>query len=167
MADTFKFPGGYDVTVFKKQDILDCIDRNIIDKEVALAIVEQCEIDASRFINEGRWTGIPFIGSIRMSKLKQLESSPEQQALIEAAKESLDEDKYVLFRKQLAIENSIQIKHARYYNYIVSIAIGRNKSLYRKLSAKFGEKYARIYMYASYNITALNNEYVILDDNEQ
>jgi hypothetical protein len=166
MADTFKFPGGYNVTVFKKQDILDCIDRNIIDKEIALAIVEQCEIDASRFISEGRWTSIPFIGSIRPSKLKQLESSPEQQAIIEAAKESLDEDKYVLFRKQLAIENSIQIKHERYYNYIVSLASSRNKSLYKKLCAKYGEKYTRIYMYASYNITALDNEYVIIDDNE-
>lgn len=166
MADTFKFPGGYDVTVFKKQDILDCIDKNIIDKEIALAIVEQCEIDASKFISEGRWTGLPFIGNIRPSKLKQLESSPEQQAIIEAAKETLDEDKYVLFRKQLAIENSIHIKHERYYNYIVSIATTHNKSLYRKLCAKHGERYARIYMYASYNVTALDNEYVILDDND-
>ena len=32
MADTFKFPnGGYDVTICRKQDILDCIDKNIID----------------------------------------------------------------------------------------------------------------------------------------
>ena len=50
MADTFKFPnGGYDVTVLKRQDILDCIDANIIDKEVALAIVDQCELDAAEF----------------------------------------------------------------------------------------------------------------------
>ena len=41
-----------------------------------------------------------------------------------------------------------------------------NKSLYRKLCAKYGERYARIYMYASYNVTALDNEYVILDDND-
>ena len=34
MADTYKFPGGgYDVTVFKKQDVLDCIDKNILDKD--------------------------------------------------------------------------------------------------------------------------------------
>ena len=42
MADTYKFPGGgYDVTVFKKQDVLDCIDKNILDKDVALAVIEQ------------------------------------------------------------------------------------------------------------------------------
>ena len=40
MADTYKFPGGgYDVTVFKKQDVLDCIDKNILDKDVAYEIV--------------------------------------------------------------------------------------------------------------------------------
>ena len=32
MEDTYKFPGGYDVAVFRKQDVLDCIDKNIIDK---------------------------------------------------------------------------------------------------------------------------------------
>ena len=74
MADTYKFPGGgYDVTVFKKQDVLDCIDKNILDKDVALAFIEQLEVDAANFLKEGRWTGIPFIGNIRIPKLRQLE----------------------------------------------------------------------------------------------
>ena len=35
MSEQFKFPnGGYEVTVLRKQDILDCIDDNIIDKEL-------------------------------------------------------------------------------------------------------------------------------------
>lgn len=69
MADVFRFPNdGYDVTIVKKQDILDCIDENIIDKEVALSIVEHCEKTAAEFISSGRWTGIPFIGNIRIPK---------------------------------------------------------------------------------------------------
>lgn len=168
MADTYKFPsGGYDVTVFKKQDILDCIDKNILDKEIALAIVEQCEIDAANFLKQGRWTGIPFIGNIRIPKLRQLEESPEQQALIEEAKASLGSDKYILFRSQLGIENSRHIKQERYYKYITSIAISHNRRLYKKLCEEKGEYYARIYLYASYNVTSLDNEYVILDDDEQ
>ena len=87
MSDIYKFPsGGYEVTVFKKQDILDCIDNNILDKEIALTLIEQLEIDAANFLKEGRWTGIPFIGNIRVPKLRQLQESPEQQALIEEAK---------------------------------------------------------------------------------
>lgn len=167
MADTYKFPGGgYDVTVFKKQDVLDCIDKNILDKDVALAFIEQLEVDAANFLKEGRWTGIPFIGNIRIPKLRQLEESPEQQALIAEAKEKLDADKYILFRTQLGKENSKHIKQERYYRYITSIAISHNRRLYKKLCKEKGEYFARIYLYASYNITSLDNEYIIFYNDE-
>ena len=167
MSDIYKFPsGGYEVTVFKKQDILDCIDNNILDKEIALTLIEQLEIDAANFLKEGRWTGIPFIGNIRIPKYKQLENTSEQQALIEEAKEKLDYNKYILFRKQLGKENSKHVKQERYYKYITSIAISHNRKLYNRLCEEKGEYYARIYLYASYNVTALNNEYVILDNYE-
>ena len=167
MADTYKFPGGgYDVTVFKKQDVLDCIDKNILDKDVALAFIEQLEVDAANFLKEGRWTGIPFIGNIRIPKLRQLEESPEQQALIAEAKKNLDADKYILFRTQLGKENSKHIKQERYYRYITSIAISHNRRLYKKLCEEKGDYFARIYLYASYNITSLDNEYIIFDNYE-
>ena len=90
MADTFKFPnGGFDVKICRRKDIIDCIDENIIDKDVALAVIDKCEFDAANFLQQGRWTGIPFIGNIRIPKSKLLEESPEQQALIQEAKERL------------------------------------------------------------------------------
>ena len=61
--------------MFKKQDILDCIDNNILDKEIALTLIEQLEIDAANFLKEGRWTGIHFIGNIRIPKLRKLEEN--------------------------------------------------------------------------------------------
>ena len=167
MAETYKFPGGYDVAIFKKQDIIDCIDKNIVDKEVALAIIEQCELDASNFLREGRWTGIPFIGNIRIPKGRVMESTVEQQELIQGARENLELDKYVLFRKQLGQENARHIRLERYYRYITSIAVCRNRQLYRKLCDEKGEYYARIFLYASKSVTAVDNEYVTLDDYEQ
>lgn len=166
MAETYKFPGGYDVVVFKKQDIINCIDENIIDKEVALAIVEQCELDAANFLREGRWTGIPFIGNIRVPKHRLMEDNADQQAILQEAKECLDANKYVLFRKQLGEENVKHIRQERYYKYVTSIAVGRNRKLYKKLCDEKGEYYARIFLYASKNITAVDNEYVALDTYE-
>lgn len=167
MADTFRFPNdGYEVTVCKKHDILACIDENIVDKDIALAIVEQCEKDAANFINEGRWTGLPFIGSVRIPKHKQLQISPEQQELIKEAKENLSTEQYIVFRRNLSTENKIQAKNERYYNYIVSMAINRNRKLYKKLCSEKGEVYARIYLFASKHIVALNNEYVNIKENE-
>ena len=132
MADIFKFPnGGYDVTICRKKDILECIDENIIDKDVALAIVEHCEYTAADYIKEGVWAGIPFIGNIRISKTKQLLKSDEQQALIAEAKENLDKDKYILFRKRLNKENVKRISQDRYYRYITSIAVSNNRKLFK------------------------------------
>ena len=168
MADTFKFPnGGYDVTVCKKQDILDCIEENIIDKEVALAIVEQCELDAANFIKEGRWAGIPFIGNIRIPKGRIMEEDPAQQALIDEAKETLDHDQYVMFRRQLKSDNGKRIKQQRYFNYITSQAVAKNRKLYNKLCDEKGEAYAKVFLFASKHITAVNNEYINLEDYEQ
>lgn len=168
MSEVFKFPnGGYDVTVCKKQDILDCIDENIVDKEIALAIVEHCELAAANFIKEGRWTNLPFIGNVRVPKHIQMHEDPAQQALIEDAKEILDKEQYIMFRHNLNIENAKHIKQERYYNYNVTLAINKNKLLYNRLVKKRGELYARIYLYASRHVTAINNEYVNLEDDEQ
>jgi hypothetical protein len=168
MADTYKFPnGGYDVRVCKKQDIIDCIDENIVDKEIVLAIVEQCEVDAATFLNKGRWTGIPFIGNIRIPKTKLMEATPEQQALIQEAKDTLDNNQYIMFRKQLGNDNSKRAKQERYYKYVVSMAVSRNRKLYKRLCIEKGDVFARLFMYATYNVTAVDNEYEILNYDEQ
>ena len=168
MADTLKFPnGGYDVTICRRQDIIDCIDKNIVDQDIALAVINHCEFQAASFIKEGRWAGIPFIGNIRVPKTVQMIRSDEQKALIEDAKEQLGKERYIMFRKQLNKENAKQIKHNRYYKYITSIAVNNNRKLYKKLCATKGEVYARLFLYSSYNIVAVNNEYVMLEDYEQ
>ena len=162
MADTFKFPNnGYEVTVVRKQDILDCIDSNIVDKEVALAIVEQCERDAANFITEGKWTGLPYMGNVRVPLNVQMLKSEEQQSLIKEARETLDRDNYILFKTELERDNSARIKHQRYYNYILSIAANSNKKLYKKLCDKKGEYYTRIFLYACRRITVVNSEGLI------
>lgn len=168
MADIYQFPnGGYDVVICRRQDIIDCIDKNIIDKAIAMAIVEHCEYQAAAFIKEGKWTGIPFIGNIRVPKTVQILKTDEQQALIEDAKQQLGKDRYVLFRKQLGKDNGKQVKIDRYYRYITSIAVNKNRKLFKKLCDTKGEVYARLYLYCSYNVVAVNNEYINLAEDEQ
>ena len=41
MQDTYKFPGGKDVKVVSKEDIINTINTNIVDTEVAIATVRQ------------------------------------------------------------------------------------------------------------------------------
>ena len=158
MADTYKFPQGYDVTVVKKKDIIDCIDENIIDKEVAMAIIDQCELDVANFIRQGRWAGIPFMGSIRVPEDRKLLHSKEQQELISEAYDTLDTEKYILFRKQLSAENAKKVKNQRYFNYITSIQASKHRKEYKKLCDERGEYYAKLKMFFSANIVAVENE---------
>uniref|UniRef100_A0AAU8MIM0 DNA binding protein HU beta n=1 Tax=Geladintestivirus 2 TaxID=3233134 RepID=A0AAU8MIM0_9CAUD len=164
MSDINKFPNGYNVTVCRKQDILDCIDKNILDKEVVLEIIDDLEHQIAEGISQDRWMGIPFIGSIRRSKNKKLLDTPEQKALIEEAKSELDKQQYILFRTRLNKDNAKRIKEDRYYRYITSLAIGKNRLVFNKLCKLKGEAFARLYLYASYNVVAQNNEYVSLVD---
>jgi len=166
MADTYKFPGGNDVTVVRKQDIIKCIDSNIIDKEVALAIVTQCECDAVKFLSNGRWTGIPFLGSIRISKVHQLEKTQEQQELIDYARNNLPTNEYVIFRRNLAHDNARRIKAQKYYNYILSLAVSKDRLGFKKLCKEKGIGFARIHFYLKKSICAISNEYIQVEDGE-
>lgn len=163
MIDTCKFPGGYEVKVVRKQDIVDCINTNIVDKDVALALIEQCELDAATFIRNGRWTGIPFMGSFRQSKVDKLLKSKEQQELIAHAYENSTPEQYVIFRKDLAYENERRVKAQRHYNYVLSMAVNRNRKLFVKLVKERGEGYARIRFFLNRSIVAVSNDVEYID----
>ena len=163
MAEVFRFPdNGYDVTIMKKKDILDCIEANITDKEVALAIVTQCELDASKYISEGKWAGIPFMGSFKVPAAKKMLASTEQQTLINEAKENLTTEKYVMFRKQLNADNAKKIRLQNHYNYIVNRSINSHRKLYNRLVKLKGEPYANLYMFGLGSIVAVENECIDL-----
>ena len=165
MADTYRFPnGGFEVVVCKKQDILDCIDKNVTDKEVLFDIINQLEKDASNFLKQGRWTGIPFIGNIRVPKFVQMSRTKEHQELIAEAKENLSTAQYLLFRKQLNASSSMSIKRQRYYKYILSIMINKNKNTYNKLCKRKGEHYAKAFLFLAYNPMAIDRELTIYED---
>ena len=158
MTDSYKFPGGCDVTVVRKQDIVDCIDVNIVDKEVALAIIQQCESDAAAFLRQGRWVGIPFIGSIRANQVRKLEKTKEQQELIDAAFTTATPEQYVIFRRTLAHDNHRKIKAQRYYNFVLASAVAKNRALFKKMCKDKGEAFTRIHFFLNQSIVAVSNE---------
>lgn len=158
MTDSYKFPGGKDVAVVRKQDIVQCINNNIIDREVALAIIQQCETDAATFLRQGRWAGIPFIGSIRANQIKKLENTKEQKELLDAAYNTVSKEQYVIFRRNLAHDNERKLKANRYYNYVLASAVAKNRNLFKKMCKDKGEAFARIHFFLSNSIVAVSNE---------
>ena len=161
MEETFKFPGsGYDVHVVRKQDVLDCIEDNIIDKEIALEVVKRCEIDAISFLKEGRWAGIPFIGNIRIPKTIAMLNSKPQQDLIKEAASKYTKEEYVLFRRELCANNEKIVRFERTFNYTVSVLMNRHPNYYAKLRANKGLRAAKIMLYSLSKLNVVNEAHI-------
>lgn len=158
MSETYKFPNGFEVTICKKQDIIDTINSNILDKEVAYAVIENLEKNIAKLIQRGVWTGIPYIGNVRIPKTKQLVQTQEQQELIQEAKELLDRNDYIVFRAQLGRENAKRIKSNRYFNWISSMSANTNKTLYRRLLRTKGEAYCTVYFHSVYQLECIEED---------
>lgn len=158
MSDILKFPnGGYDVTVCRKEDIINCIYNNITDREVALEIIKQLEEDAAEFISKGVWTGLPFIGNVKLPDGKKYEDTEEQKELLEEAKETLDPKQYIIFRNDLGRENAIKEKRSRFINYITSMLATKNKSLYKRYCKLYGESATKVFLYTTRLMECVSN----------
>lgn len=165
MIDEIKFPNnGFNIKVVAKEDILKTIDANIIDKDVAFEIIKNLELDAAKFIHQGRWTGIPFIGNIRVPLARQYYRQQEADNLYNDAKEVLDRQDYIIFRKNVNYNNQLKAKAERCYKYITSMAIARNNKKYKHLKRYYSEVNAKLIMYFSYNVIAVENEYEEVDN---
>lgn len=164
MQDTYKFPGGKDVKVVRKEDIINTIKTNIVDTEVALAIVRQCEVDAVNFMKKGRLTGIPFMGTIKVPDTIRMSQTKEQKDLILAAMETNTNEQFVMFRRNLAYDNKVKIKARKYYNYVLSLSVAKNRNQFKKMCKEKGEAYARIHFFLLYSVTSINNEYIPVED---
>ena len=164
MQDTYKFPGGKDVKVVRKEDIINTINTNIVDTEVALAIVRQCEVDAVNFMKKGRLTGIPFMGTIKVPDTVRMSQTKEQKDLILAAMETNTNEQFVMFRRNLAYDNKVKIKARKYYNYVLSLSVAKNRNQFKKMCKERGEAYARIHFFLLYSVTSVNNEYIPVED---
>lgn len=160
MKDVYKFPnGGYEVRIVRRSDVLEAIDKNIIDKDIALAIVERCELDCANFLKEGRWANIPYIGNIRIPKAKQLFKSEEQQTLLSDAYDNLDTDSYLMFRKQLNQYNAQRARFEKNYNYLLAIMVNRYNKYYNYLKRNKGDYKARITVYTFASLDPLTEDF--------
>jgi len=163
--DKFTFPNGYDVDIARKKDVLDAIENNIIDKDIALAIITNCEQNCARFIQEGKWAGIPFMGNFRPRETKIALNSKENKELLDTAKTNMSNEEYLLFRKDLIRDNAIIVKNTRLLHYQASKVSIKNKKLYNAIAAAKGSAYATIIMY-SFKDPYLVSESKLYIDNE-
>lgn len=156
--EVFKFPfGGYDVTIMRKADVLDCIDTNIVDKEVALDLIKKLEIDITEFLIKGITPGIPSIGTIRPPLVTKVTKSKEYKDIVASARAALDKESYIMFRKKLDFAATQKAKYDEYYRWTSGVLVKKNTAKFRALAEKKGEAFARFYIFSTHNLVAVDN----------
>lgn len=155
--ETRKFPnGGYDVTVVRKSDVLKCIDDNIIDKDIAMIIVTQCELDAIDAIRNGKIASIPHIGTIRYNEYAKI--NKDNKEILATAANEMDKERYLLFRKQVFEDGYKTLKYTKYFNYCVASVIRRNKTKYFKLVEKYGSNETRLHFFFAHHLKIVESK---------
>ena len=67
--------------------------------------------------------------------------------LLKDAKETLDSDTYLLFRKGLEKDYAKQVRIERIYRYITSQVVTKNRKFYEAIVESKGEAFARLQCY--------------------
>lgn len=148
-----KFPavGGYNITIVNKDDVFKTIEDNIVDKELAYAIIEQLETNIEQYVSAGEVAGIPYIGKIKQ-RLGAIIGNKHKDEL-DAAKEVMDKEQYITFKNALYKEESIRAKLSKAYKYEASVAIRQNKRQYWYFVEKLGECLADIMFHGLTSLT--------------
>lgn len=167
LAESRKFPMGFTIRVVRKEDILATIDKNILDKDVALEIVSHCELSAANYFKNGYWASVPYLGNFRLDPKKVLRKQAIEN-MDAAARRMLDPNntqekaRYVLFRKQIAEDAREQVEFSRYYNYIITLGANKHVHIYNRLVRKRGKHFARLFIWGFMNMSVFDNRFEYL-----
>lgn len=142
---TKKFPySNYDVVIVEKDDILKTIDDNIIDKEVARALIDSLEIKAYEYLKEEQGVSLPYLGTIRIPDGLKRENRLRNKDAIQYAYEHFSKPKYVAFIKDMNKLNKERINFQALLSSAFEIMKKKYPDIYKELYAKNGELYAKL-----------------------
>ncbi len=131
-----------EITIVKKDDILKTIDENILDKEIANELISHLEVRAEKSLRDHKWTGFPYLGSIRIPPGLSDETLNRQRDAKEWAFRNLEKNEYLMFVKQCAYDNHQINKYRAYFDVLKTRAINKNRIKYNILCSNKGKNYA-------------------------
>lgn len=158
MSEIRNYPNGYEITICKRRDILDCLDKNIIDKQVVSSVIEELEDDLLNYVLNDIPASIPTLGSIKYIEEKKIKNSEEIRSLLKEGRDLLSKDEYIMLKSKLNKDVYSKVSGDRYYKYITSKYIKDNSEFYKFLLKTHTEIEARIICY-TFRIYTLDDQY--------
>lgn len=148
-----------EITIVRKDDILKTIDDNIIDKDIANELISHLETRAEKSLMNHKWTGFPFLGSIRIPPGLSPETLHRTRDATMYARDNMSHEQYVMFTKQCAYDAFQINKYRAYFDTIKTRAINQHRIEYHNLCYSKGKNYAICKITFKYNLKPTKLEY--------
>jgi len=143
----FPGKGGYPILIENKESILKTIDDNIIDKEIALMILEQLETDAKIHLENDEDCIIPCLAKIKRKLGSRIYEKNKE--VIEAAKETMSSEDFNVFTANLMYEEGIRKNNNKVFQYQVSRMANKNGKSYYHTAILHGKDRTNIRFYCA------------------
>lgn len=157
MSDILKVPNSDTYCdLYRLEDILDLMKEGY-DKDLIRMIMTHCEKQIALDLQKGLWVGIPFIGNVRINKIRQALNSKENKEIIDGARSELNPSDFRKFRIQFSQDVARNINIERFNNYILSKTKTNFKKVYSKFFKKYGEDVAKVVLKSFMNLECVSS----------
>lgn len=142
-----KFPSadGRMLLIENKESVLKTIDDNILDKEVALAIITQLEKDVQKHLEAGEDALVPYIGKIKRKVGSKVYD--ENRDVINAAKEVMSPEDFNVFKEEMMHDAVVRENQIKVFKYQTSRMANKNGKSYWHTVETLGRERANIRFY--------------------
>lgn len=137
MSYIAKFPhGGFEYTVYDRDDILATVKNNVTDPEVLEDIIKHLEKNIADYIAEGKWAGYPYLGSFKPKAGRDKNETYERKKKINEAEKVLTPNQLLAFKRDLAKETIAKRGFERHRDFLINLSAKKNTEYYTKIRRK-------------------------------
>lgn len=135
----------YVIVIKRKEDIIQTIQKDILDGEILDDIISSLERSIAHGIAARQWVSLPYIGNISLNK--GYISALNNRSKFDTAKKVMNKNQYLVFRKQIIKEEKLRIVREKNIEWFIRRAKEKHKKLHKELTKRYGESYANMYCY--------------------
>lgn len=134
----------YEIVIKKSNDILNELTTDIHERLIYESIIDGIEKGASEAIKAGKIAGLPFIGALRKSPVRQVVKDNFENFKI--ARKNMSADQYKEHVREIIIDAKINQEKIDKEKAYMRLVMSCNRKRYDKLYLSLGRAYADMFI---------------------
>lgn len=146
------------ISVVRKEDILQTIENNIIDKEIAIDIIDQLECDAAKMLVRDYWVGIPYLVNMKYGYATSAYLfNRDFKNAVDTSYKKLSKKEFVVFRKEINNYEVSRRNAERAFKFAVRMYARKYADVYQRLCKIRGVNIANVRIYGYTKCVGVDN----------